>query len=144
MMDSNIKMDMWESQDNLLDSENLSARMKHMESESSLEHEQMHNTANGRYSSSSHGMRENGSYKSKYREDRVDGNDHHDLADDLLSEFNISSSSKYSDDVVFDRYIGEATDLSEQAKKCLKGRNDEEHAEIMLYKSASLLSKAVD
>ncbi|KAI4344095.1 hypothetical protein L6164_011365 [Bauhinia variegata] len=146
-MDSNSKTDMWESEDNLLDSENLSVRMKHKESESSFMRGQMRNTAHETYRSSFHGKRENGSYRSQYREVRVDGNDHRDLADDLLkheSEFDTSSSSKYSDDVVFDRYLGEATDLLKEAKEYIKGRHDEEHAEIMLYRSANLLSKAVE
>ncbi|KAF7838674.1 putative transmembrane protein [Senna tora] len=145
-MDSNRITDVWESNDNLLDSENLNVRMKQVERESSFVHEQMFNRAHETYRSS-HKKREKGSFRSQYTEDRENNGNHHDLANDLFaheSELNTSSTSKISDDVVFDRYLAEATDLLKQAKEFIKGRHDEDHAEVMLYKSANLLSKAVD
>jgi hypothetical protein len=48
-----------------------------------------------------------------------------------------------SDDVVFDRHLTEANNLLKQAKEFLRGRSDEEHVEIILHKSAKLLSKAI-
>lgn len=54
-----------------------------------------------------------------------------------------SSSSVVSDDVVFDRHLTEANNLLKQAKEFLRGRSDEEHVEIILHKSAKLLSKAI-
>jgi hypothetical protein len=69
------------------------------------------------------------------------------LADNLSeseNEFNGPSSTKFSDDMMFDRYLGEAMDLLKQAKEFVKGVYDGEQAEIMLYRSANLLSKAVD
>ena len=145
-MDSSSVTDMWESHENLLDSENLKFRMKQMESESSFAREQLLNRGHRTFRSS-HDKRDSGSNRSRYEEDRVNYDDHRNLADDLSareSEFNAHSSAKISDDVIFDRYVAEATDLLKQAKEFIKARHDEEQAEIMLYRSANLLSKAVD
>ncbi|TXG47362.1 hypothetical protein EZV62_026656 [Acer yangbiense] len=43
---------------------------------------------------------------------------------------------------VFDRYVTEANYLLKQAKECIRSSSDQEHAEIILYNSAKLLSKA--
>lgn len=54
-----------------------------------------------------------------------------------------SFSSMASDDVVIDRYLREANDLLKQARVCLRNGGDEGHAELLLYKSANILTKAV-
>ncbi|CAL1362277.1 unnamed protein product [Linum trigynum] len=53
------------------------------------------------------------------------------------------SSSAVSDDVAFNRYLTEANSLLKEAKECIRGRQEEEHAEVLLYKSAKLLTKSV-
>lgn len=133
-MDSSSITDMWESKDNLLESESFKVRMKHIESESSFVHEQLLNQDRETLRSSL-----------DRRESGFDN--HHHLSDDLSTrenELNPSPSTKMSDDMMFDRYLAEATDLLKEAKEFIKGRYDEEQAEIMLYRSANLLSKAVD
>jgi len=45
--------------------------------------------------------------------------------------------------VMFDRYLTEANGLLQQAKEFLRSRHDEDRAEIILYRSANLLSKAI-
>ncbi|KAK4279579.1 hypothetical protein QN277_011337 [Acacia crassicarpa] len=127
--------DIWESHDNLLDSDCA-------DSESSFVHEQMINSAH-ETSESSH--KKYGSHGSSKNEENR--NDHRNVPNDLFThenELNVSSSSKISNDMMFDRYLAEATDLLKQAKECMKGRCEEDQADIMLYKSANLLSRAVD
>ncbi|KAL5730252.1 hypothetical protein ACHQM5_003097 [Ranunculus cassubicifolius] len=53
-----------------------------------------------------------------------------------------SHSSVISEDLMFSKHLTEATDLLKDARECLKGKEDEDRAEVMLYKSATLLSKA--
>ncbi|TKY54894.1 hypothetical protein E2542_SST19308 [Spatholobus suberectus] len=145
-MDSSSITDMWESHDNLLDSESFKVRTKHMESKSSSLREQLLNRGHETFRSS-HDKREGGSDRSQYKDDTVNYDDHRHLEDDLSAhenEFNTPSSTKFSDDMMFDRYLAEATDLLKLAKEFIKGRQGEEEAEIMLYRSANLLSKAVD
>lgn len=145
-MDSSSVTDMWESHDNLLDSESFKVRTKRMESESSFTHEQLLNQGHNTFRSS-HELREGGSDRSQYKDDTVNYNDHRHLADDLSAhenEFNTASSAKISDDMIFDRYLDEASDLLKQAKEFIKVRQDEEQAEIMLYRSSDILSKAVN
>lgn len=145
-MDSSSITDMWESHDNLLDSESFNVRTKRMESESSFTREQLLNQGQKTFRSS-RDLREGGSDRSQYKDDTVNYDDRHHLADDDLpaheNEFNTASSAKISDDMMFDRYLDEATDLLKQAKEFIKVRQDEEQAEIMLYRSANILSKAV-
>ncbi|XP_057417384.1 uncharacterized protein LOC130711687 [Lotus japonicus] len=145
-MDSSSTTDMWESRDNVLDSEGFKVRMKHMESESSYMRKELLDQSHETFRSS-HDKRESMSDRSRYAQDRVDYGDHRHLANDLSegeNEFNSPSSAKVSDDVMFDRYLAEATDLLKEAKEFVKGRHDEKQAEILLYRSANLLSKAVD
>ncbi|KAG5039295.1 hypothetical protein AAZX31_05G009200 [Glycine max] len=145
-MDSSSVTDMWESQDSLIDSESFKVRTKRMESESSFLREQLLDGGHETFRSS-HDKREGGSDRSQYNNDTVNYDDHRHLADDLSAhenEFNTPSSTKISDDMMFDRYLAEATDLLKQAKEFIKGRQGEEQAEIMLYRSANLLSKAVE
>ncbi|KAL2338335.1 hypothetical protein Fmac_012781 [Flemingia macrophylla] len=145
-MDSSSITNMWESQDNLLDSESFKVRTKHMESESSFLQEQLLSRGHETFRSS-HEKREGGSDRSQYKNDMGNYHDHRHHADDLSAhenEFNAPPSAKFSDDMMFDKYLAEATDLLKQAKEIIKGRQGEEQAEIMLYRSAELLSKAVD
>lgn len=119
-----------------------------MEAEASLQHEQTLNTSNGAYMPShSRDSNENGTYRSYFREERVKSKDPHPLHDQQsahnMEGGSTSSSAMISDDVAFDRYLTEATDLLKQARECLRGKADEERAEIMLYKSAKLLSRAI-
>ncbi|XP_027368794.1 uncharacterized protein LOC113874780 [Abrus precatorius] len=144
-MDSSSVTDMWESHDNRLDSESFKVRMQRMESESSFLHEQLLNRGHETFRSS-RDLREGGFDRSQYKDDTVNYDDHCHLADDLSAhenEFTTPSSEKISDDMMFDRYVAESTDLLKQAKEFIKGRYGEEQAEMMLYRSANLLSKAV-
>ncbi|KAF3451499.1 hypothetical protein FNV43_RR07594 [Rhamnella rubrinervis] len=137
----------WESHDNLPDSVNFSVRMKHMETETSLVQEQKLKKSDGAYQSSF--MREEGDYDgygSPFREETVDGKDNSHVTDHLSrneSEEPSPLSSMVSDDVTFDRYLTEANDMLKQAKEFIKHRHETEHAEIILYRSAKLLSKAI-
>lgn len=147
-MDSSSVADMWESHESRLDSESIKVRMKRVESETSFLREQLLNQGQEAFRSSID-KRDSGPDRSRYEEDRDRMNYDADqlLADDLSesdNEFNAPSSTKVSDDIMFDRYLAEATDLLKQAKEFVKGTYDGEQAEIMLYKTASILSKAVD
>jgi len=147
-MDSSSVTDMWESHESRLDSESIKVRMKRVESETSFLREQLLNQGQETFRSSIN-KRNSGPDRSRYEEDRDRMNYDADqlLADDLSESdngFNAPSSTKVSDDIMFDRYLAEATDLLKQAKEFVKGTYDGEQAEIMLYKTASLLSKAVD
>ncbi|KAL1373022.1 hypothetical protein HN51_003046 [Arachis hypogaea] len=146
-MDSSSVTDMWESHDNLLDSESMKVRMEHRESESSFVQEQLLNQGRETFTSS-YDKRDDEPHRSPFEEDAMNydhRNQHH--GDDLPgreSEFNASSSAKTSDDEMFGRFLAEATELQKQAKVFIKARHDEEQAEIMLYRSANLFSKALD
>ncbi|CAK8563369.1 unnamed protein product [Lathyrus sativus] len=147
-MDSSSVTDMWESHESRLDSERFKVRMKRVQSETSFVREQLHNQGRETLRSSLD-KRDSGSDRSQYKEDRdsVNYDVDHLLSDDLSeseNEFNAPPSTKISDDIMFDKYLGEATDLLKQAKEFVKGVYDGEQAEIMLYRSANLLSKAVD
>ncbi|MED6179851.1 hypothetical protein PIB30_004906 [Stylosanthes scabra] len=146
-MDSSSVTDMWESHDNLLDSESTKVRMEHMESESSFVQEQMLNQGRETFRSS-YDKRDNEPSRSPFEEETM-SYDHHNqnYDDDLLereSEFNTSSSAKTSEDEMFGRFLAEATELQKQAKVFIKAKHDEEQAEVMLYRSANLFSKALD
>ncbi|KAL5065044.1 hypothetical protein RYX36_026781 [Vicia faba] len=147
-MDSSSVTDMWESHESRLDSERYKVRMKRVESKTSFVREQLHNQGRETLRSSLD-KRDSGSDRSQYKEDRDGVNYDVDdlLADDLSeseNELNAPPSTKISDDIMFDKYLGEATDLLKQAKEFVKGVYDGEQAELMLYRSANLLSKAVD
>ncbi|KAH9762172.1 hypothetical protein KPL70_000714 [Citrus sinensis] len=114
----------WESGDNLLDSVGFRVSWNHMESEDSFKDE-------------------NQIYGSMLREDKVNPEDDSHLTDHLRareSEISSSSSSKFIDDVMFDRYLREASDLLKHAKECMRSGWDEECAEMIWHKSASLLA----
>lgn len=146
-MGRNNKTEMWESHDNLFDSEEYSIRMNHMETEASFAQEQMLKKSSGAYQSSLNREKtENDTYRSRFRKEGVNEEDDSHPVDQFSaheSEVDSSSSQKVSDDVVFDRCLTEANDLLKQAKEYIRSRRDEERAEIVLYRSAKLLSKAI-
>ncbi|XWS19579.1 hypothetical protein CRYUN_Cryun31cG0027700 [Craigia yunnanensis] len=53
------------------------------------------------------------------------------------------SSSKFADDVVFDKYLTEASGILKEAKESMRSRHDEELVEVILNRSAMLLSQAI-
>ncbi|KAK2644091.1 hypothetical protein Ddye_019286 [Dipteronia dyeriana] len=133
----------WESRNNLLDSMDFRVSWKHMESETSFVQEQVLKKSNGTYRSSNDNDDE--IYRSRFREKKVNTERDSCLVDHLStqgSEAGSSSTSPFADDVVFDRYVTKANDLLKQAKDCIRSSSDQEHAEIILYNSAKLLSKA--
>lgn len=146
-MGRNNKTEMWESHDRLFNSEEFRVRMKHMETEASFVQEQMLNKSSGAYQTSLNREKSNDkSYSFQFREEKMNHEDDSHMANDLPShesEVGSSSSPKVSDDVVFDRYLTEANDLLKEAKKFMRRKRDGERAEIILYRSAKLLSKAI-
>ncbi|KAL5977718.1 hypothetical protein ACLOJK_039246 [Asimina triloba] len=69
------------------------------------------------------------------------------LSDNCVSNFSrevgeVPLSSTISYDEEFNLHMKEATDLLKQARECLTGQLDEEKAETVLSRSASLLSRA--
>lgn len=146
-MGHNHHNEMWESDHNLLDSVDFSVRMKHMDSKASFVQEQMLKESDGDYRSSLISENsDNETYGPQIREEGVNHEDNFPLDDHLSvheSELPSLSSSSISDDVLFDRYVTEANDLLKQAKELIKATHNEERAEIVLYRSAKLLSKAI-
>ncbi|XP_010242955.1 PREDICTED: uncharacterized protein LOC104587165 [Nelumbo nucifera] len=113
-----------------------------METKTSFQQEQTLNTCNGgSIPSRNKDEAENRTYRPYGGESlEYPGNNQ---CGDYETVGSTSSSSMISEDVAFDRHLTEATDLLKQARKVLKGKGDEERAEIMLYKSARLLSRAI-
>jgi hypothetical protein len=146
-MGRNNKTEMWETHDRQYNSEEFRVRMKHMETEASFVQEQMLKKSSGAYQTSLNREKSNNKSSSfQVREERMNHEDDSHMANDLSShesEVGSSSSPKVSDDVVFDRYLTEANDLLKQAKEFIRRKRDEERAEIILYRSAKLLSKAI-
>lgn len=143
-MNQNNKTETWKSNDNLRDSMDFDFSYKHMETESSFVQEQMLKQSSGAYKSSHSRKINDETYRSQFREEGLNDDfwlaDHHSVWD---SEIGPSSSSVFSDDVMFDRYITEANNLLKQAKEYIRIKHDEEHVDIILYKSAKLFSKAL-
>lgn len=145
-MDQNNETETWKSQDNLFDSVDFGVSLEQMETETNFVQKQMYRKSSRAYRSShTWKMSEDESYRSQLKEGWVDDDlhlgDHQSVPDsEVVSS---SSSSVVSDDVVFDRHLTEANNLLKQAKEFLRGRSDEEHVEIILHKSAKLLSKAI-
>ncbi|KAF3955218.1 hypothetical protein CMV_019539 [Castanea mollissima] len=141
------KTEMWESQDKLFNSEEFRVSMKHMGTEASFVEEQMLKKSSEAYQTSLNKEKsDNETFRLQFREDRFNHEDDSHMTNLLSSqegEVGSSSSPKVSDDVLFDRYLTEANDLLQQAKEILRSRHDEERAEIILYRSANLLSKAI-
>lgn len=141
------KTEMWESQDKLFNSEEFRVSMKHMGTEASFVEEQMLKKSSEAYQTSLNKEKsDNETYRFQFREDRFNHEDDSHMTNLLSSqegEVGSSSSPKVSDDVMFDRYLTEANGLLQQAKEFLRSRHDEGRAEIILYRSANLLSKAI-
>ncbi|XP_031268300.1 uncharacterized protein LOC116126772 isoform X1 [Pistacia vera] len=137
----------WESGDNLLDSVDFRVSWKHMESEASFVQERILRKSSGAYRSSDDTEKyENVIYRPRLIEEGVNPRDDSHLADHLSahrSVVNSSSSSVFTDDVAFNRYLTEANGLLKQAKECIRSSLDDEHVEMILCKSAKLLSKAI-
>ena len=140
----------WESRDNLLKSVNYSVRMKHTETEASFVREQKIEKSDDTYRSSSHGSgkSEYSANGSPFREESIkdEDNPHPHVAGQWSEQENgipSSSSSMVSDDAVFDRYLSEANDLLTQAKEFMRDGHEKERAEIIMYRCAQLLSKAI-
>ncbi|KAJ6769814.1 TETRATRICOPEPTIDE-LIKE HELICAL DOMAIN-CONTAINING PROTEIN-RELATED [Salix purpurea] len=144
-MDQNNETETWKSQDNPFDSVDFGVSLEQMETETSFVQKQMYKKSSGAYRSShTWKMSEDERYRSQLKEGRVNDDlhlgDHQSVPE---SEVVSSSSSVVTDDVVFDRHLTEANNLLKQAKEFLRGRSDEEYVEIILHKSAKLLSKAI-
>lgn len=110
------------SQDRLLDLD-FSVNLKHMRSEAAFGQEQKFNNLNGHNKQNT----ENETYKSAH-----------------AGDFDSSPSPMVSDDMVFNKYLTEANILLKQAREYLRQRGDDGDAENQLYKSAKLLSKAIE
>ncbi|XP_021294803.1 uncharacterized protein LOC110424534 [Herrania umbratica] len=129
----------WKYDDNLLDSVDFSVRLEHTKTEALFLHEQLLQRSSCR---SSHNGKK--SENEAYGKRQCYEDDSH-LADQLSAHENevSSSSSKFADDVVFDKYLTEACGLLKEAKEYMKGRHDEERVQIILNRSATLLSQAI-
>ncbi|XP_052202065.1 uncharacterized protein LOC127807895 isoform X2 [Diospyros lotus] len=147
MIDHHNGVETWASQDNFLDSVDFSVNLKHMQTEALVEREEILHRTNGSYRpSQSRENREEDIYKPRSVEkERVIREDEQSIADHPSERKNDSfPSSTVSDDIMFNGYLMQANALLKEARKCLKVSGDEGHAETVLYKSAKLLSKALD
>ncbi|KAJ4850782.1 hypothetical protein Tsubulata_013833 [Turnera subulata] len=141
-MDQDSETEEWESNGNPHDSVDFSVRLKHIETKASFTRRQTSGKTNGTYRSSyRRNMSEDEIFNSQVGE-RMMNNDL-DVDDYNPTADGFGPSSPISDDVLFDRHLTEANNLLKKAKDCMRGRRDEEQAEIILYKSAKLLSKAI-
>ncbi|XP_044497527.1 uncharacterized protein LOC123219588 [Mangifera indica] len=131
--------------DNLLDS--VDFRVSYMESEVSFVQEHQLRKSSGAYRSSDDQEKyENVIYRPQLTEERVNPRVDFHQVDRLSthgSEVNSSSLSMFTDDIEFDRYLMEANGFLKQAKECIRSSLDNKHAEMILCKSAKLLSKAI-
>lgn len=105
------------------------------ETEESFAEEQVLKNSNGAFVPSNVKKGDNEAYKLNFRDERNTSSKEEELAS--------SSSSMFTDDVLFDRYLMDSNDLLKQARKCLRSRGDEGSADVILYRSAKLLSKAI-
>ncbi|XP_050147028.1 uncharacterized protein LOC126622360 isoform X1 [Malus sylvestris] len=135
-MDASNHAETWESPESVLDSVDFGVRTKQMDDKS-----------NGVYRPSNiRGKNVNGTYEFHSRGEKVNRKEDSQFFDHLPgheNELPSLSSSLVSDDILFDRYVTEANDLLKQAKEFIRVRHNEERAEIVLYRSAKLLSKAI-
>ncbi|GKV45837.1 hypothetical protein SLEP1_g52875 [Rubroshorea leprosula] len=84
--------------------------------------------------------------KEEVHRERMHYEDDYFLAqNDHLCEgkINSSTSSKFVDDVVFDKYLAKANDLLSEARECLQRKHNDDRAELMLKRCAKLLSMAI-
>lgn len=140
----NNKLENSRFSDNLLDPGDYSFKMKHRETKTSFVEERGFEENIGAYRSSHMSKNESEIYRSQFGEEGASkkGNSH--LTDQPFGEENniASSSSMIYDDAMFNKCLMEANDLLKQAKDLMKYRRDEEHVEVILCQSASLLAKA--
>ncbi|KAF4363807.1 hypothetical protein F8388_000472 [Cannabis sativa] len=136
------KTETWEreSDDNLLESVSFSVRMQQRtKTEASFARKQKLERSDDVYSSSrSKDKSEYNTDVSPLREESMNVNESGEE-----NEIPSSTSSMVSDDVLFDRYLSEANDLLRQAKEFMRDSHEKELADIVLYKSANILSKAI-
>ena len=140
------EIETWASHESQLDSVDFSFSLKHKETKAPFGQENMLKNSNGAYMHTDSSKKsEDGSYRSHFREENLNQiDDSHLDGHQVAQESEIgSSSSRVSDDALFDRYLSEANDLLKQARESVRGRDHEGHAEIRLYKSAKLLSQAI-
>ncbi|WCJ27007.1 hypothetical protein M5689_008783 [Euphorbia peplus] len=134
----------WNSYDNTRESMDLNFSFERTETEASFVEEQLKQSSEVYRSSYGSKINEDETYRSQveaeglYDDSRMT-DDESMMEKDVVSPF----TSMVSDDLVFDKYLTESNNLLKQAKECIRGKHDEDHAEIILYKSAKLLSKAV-
>ena len=140
------EIETWASHESQLDSVDFSFSLKHKETKAPFGQENMLKNSNGAYMHTDSSKKsEDGSYRSHFREENLNQiDDSHLDGHQVAQESEIgSSSSRVSDDALFDRYLSEANGLLKQARESVRGRDHEGHAEIRLYKSAKLLSQAI-
>ncbi|KAM7500808.1 hypothetical protein LguiA_025222 [Lonicera macranthoides] len=126
-----------EYQDDLLDLD-VSVSHKHMRNEAYFEEEQKFKRLNGNYRPSRDSKNE--TYRACVREDRVIPENEQSHSGD----FDSSLSAMVSDDMVFNGYLTEANILLKKARQHLSNRGDKGDVEKALYKSAKILSKAIE
>lgn len=137
----------WASQNDLLDLD-FSVSLKHKRTEASFAKEENFVKVNENHVPSDHVDRtEKVNYGSRMRDQQVISENgpsvaNHPSPDE--GEFASFASSMVSDDVIFNKYLMEANLLLKQARESLWQRGNEGDAENALYKSARLLSKALD
>ncbi|KAL2495167.1 uncharacterized protein Fot_38924 [Forsythia ovata] len=137
-MDDLDEIETGASRDSLYDSVDFSVSMKHVKTATSFGHERESKSMKENYLYSE--SLENGeteSQGSSFREEKRSFANHNNGSPPL--------SSILADDLEFNRYIGEANLFMKEAKECIRQKIiDDGHAENALYKSAKLLSKAID
>ncbi|XP_039070661.1 uncharacterized protein LOC120217659 [Hibiscus syriacus] len=132
----------WKSNDNMLDSMDFSVRLEHMKTETSFIHEQLHHESSRSYRYSHNPeKRENEAYGK--RQHYEDDSHQADRVTAAKNEVISSSSSKFVDDVAFDKYLTEASGLLKEAKECMRERRDEGRVEVILNRSDTLLLQAI-
>lgn len=133
------------SHESQLESVDFSFSLKHVETNVPFEQQNILKNSNRAYMHTDSNRKSEDVYRSHLREENLDQIDGSHLDDHRVSDESEvgSSSSRISDDLLFDRYLLEANDLLKQARECVRGGGDEEHAEIRLYESAKLLSYAI-
>lgn len=131
--------------DNLRDPGDYRFKMEHRETKTSFVEGRGFEENHGAYRPSHMSKSENDIYRSQFREEEPSKKEKSHLTDQPFGEENevtTSSSSIIYDDAVFNKYLMEANDLLKQARDLMKYRRDEEHVEVVLCQSASLLAKA--
>ncbi|XP_022950102.1 uncharacterized protein LOC111453286 [Cucurbita moschata] len=143
--DLNNKLENSQLHDNFLNAGDYSFKMKHRETKTSFVEERGFEENTGAYRSSHMSKSESEIYRSQFREAGARKKENSHLTDQPFGEENdvaASSSSLIYDDAMFNKCLMEANDLLKQAKDLMKYRRDEEHVEVILCQSASLLAKA--